>query len=137
MRRLLAAAAVSVLLARNVAAQETHHRHATPHRITHEEIERSQAANVEQLLRRYRPALLLSRRVGSRGDGAEVTPNVYVDGRRAGGVEILHLVPLSNVLEIRYLDASQARSVFYERNPGGVISIQTRRGDDRWSSRIH
>jgi hypothetical protein len=53
---------------------------------------------------------------------------VYVNGRYAGGANVLSLIPLRVLIEIRYLDAVAAKSLFGSYCPcdAGAILVRTR-----------
>ena len=63
-------------------------------------------------------------------NGQPVLPSVYLDGRPAGGLDALGTIPLLPVVEIRYVTAVAAKSVFgsYCDCAGGVIVVRTRAG---------
>jgi hypothetical protein len=53
---------------------------------------------------------------------------VYVNARYAGGADVLSLIPLRVLIEIRYLDAVAAKAMFGSYCPcdGGAILVRTR-----------
>jgi hypothetical protein len=56
------------------------------------------------------------------------TPSVYVNGHYAGEADVLGLIPLRVLIEIRYLDAVAAKTLFGSHCPcdGGAILLRTR-----------
>ena len=55
---------------------------------------------------------------------------VFLDGVEAGAVEqTLHLIPASEVFEIRLYRAADAVTKYGSRHTGGVIAVTTKRGD--------
>ena len=54
-------------------------------------------------------------------------PAVYVDGVRLGELGMLQSIPVSAVVEIRYLRASAAAHELGVSQPGGVLVVSTRR----------
>jgi hypothetical protein len=76
-------------------------------------------------VRQLRPEFLLSH-------GAQTAPTratVYIDDRFTGDLDVLALVALAEVSEIRYLDMMRAKNLFgsYCRCDGGVILVRTLR----------
>jgi hypothetical protein len=60
--------------------------------------------------------------------GKPALPTVYLDGRPAGGLDVLGTIPLAPVVEIRFVTAMAAKSVYgsYCACDGGVILVRTR-----------
>jgi hypothetical protein len=98
----------------------------SPRVIDRTEIATTPARNVEDLLQRARPQLLLPRAVRGRGLLTYATPIVYVDDVRQGGLEMLHHLPVHSVVEIVYLPAVEADRVLVGRHAAGAIIIRTR-----------
>lgn len=79
-------------------------------------------------VRQLRPEFL---RAGGRRltpPGSPVSPSVYVNGRYAGGTDVLSLIPLRVLIEIRYVDAVAAKGLFGSYCPcdAGAILVRTR-----------
>jgi hypothetical protein len=97
--------------------------------LTLEEIQESHADQFSafELIRNRRPAWLRTR--GSTSMSLEEDPiNVYVDGIRLGGPEVLETIPAVHVEEARFYTAAQAQARFGLGNTNGAIAIVTRRG---------
>ena len=79
---------------------------------------------VMQVLRQLRPHFLA-------GTGALTTGNsgvvVYQDDSRIGGANALNEILMREVVEIRYLSASEASGRYGPGHEGGVIAIKRRR----------
>jgi hypothetical protein len=56
-----------------------------------------------------------------------VIPSIYIDGKFTGAPEVLQLVPVAEVNEVRYLRPASARLAFGSscRCAGGVIAVRT------------
>jgi hypothetical protein len=121
-RRLFLVVAIVACAPPSTATRLAH----SPRAITLEEISIAGASNVDDLLRRRRPLMLLPRAPRSGGNLTEVTPMVYVNGMRAGGIDVLHLIPAATVLRVELLTETEADSRFYGQHPGGVIALVTR-----------
>ena len=54
---------------------------------------------------------------------------VYIDDRLVGGLDALTLVPIGEIIEVQYLKAVAAGSMYGPTCacPGGVIAVRTRR----------
>jgi hypothetical protein len=87
-----------------------------------------QGTTAADAVRQLRPEFL---RAGRRANDATPSqaPSIYADGRYAGAVDVLSLIPLRLVTGIRYLDPVAAKSLFGSFCPcgGGVIYVRTRR----------
>lgn len=102
--------------------------------ITEEEITTAAAGlqNVFLVVQRLRPQMLRVRS-GSTGGGSssgDVSANellVYLDSQRIGGVDALREVQTTSVREIRYLNASDATTLFGTGHMGGAIQVITKR----------
>ena len=85
------------------------------------------------IVQRLRPAMLRARSgsTSQSGSGAvEVSTNdiqVYLDNQRMGGVRALEEIMLSQILEIRYLNANDATTLFGTGNTAGVIQVVGKR----------
>jgi hypothetical protein len=79
-------------------------------------------------VRQLRPEFL---RAGGRRmsqPASPATPSVYVNGRHAGGADVLSLIPLRTLVEIRYVDAVAAKGLFGSYCPceAGAILVRIR-----------
>jgi hypothetical protein len=104
----------------------------SPRVIALEEISVARSSSADDLIRRHRPLLLLPRQSRTGSALHEVTPLVYVNGVRVGGIDVLQLIPATTLLRVEYLTGSQADSRFYGVHPGGVLSLVTRTPWRRW-----
>lgn len=99
--------------------------------VAHAELATLQEASVEDALRHLRPEWL---RVSpsSRQVAEPARASVYVNDVYAGELETLRLIPVSAVIDARFLAPSAARDQFGSgcRCTGGVILISTRRKDE-------
>ena len=90
-------------------------------RITADELEGVVEANAYDVISRLRPQWLRRR-------GRSLLPAVFRDNIRVGtDIEALKSIRLENVLELRYLNASDATMRWGTGFTGGVIQIVTRR----------
>jgi hypothetical protein len=86
------------------------------------------------IVQRLRPAMLRVRSgnssSASEGGGSDVGSNdimVYLDNQKLGGVRALEEITLSQIKEIRYLNASDATTLFGTGNMAGAIQIVGKR----------
>ena len=93
--------------------------------IGRDEVVASFAHNAEDLLRRLRPHLLEPRAAQWHAGQTYATPLVYVNDVREGGLEMLHLVPASWILDVTYLTPVEASVRFTGDHPAGAIVIRT------------
>jgi hypothetical protein len=96
--------------------------------ITPSDLAKVRGTTAADAVRQLRPEFL---RVGGRRmtpSSSPGGPSVYVNGRHAGGTDALDLIPLGVLVEIRYLDAVAAKSLFGSFCPcdAGVILVRTR-----------
>ncbi|MES3034788.1 MAG: hypothetical protein V4813_12390 [Gemmatimonadota bacterium] len=81
------------------------------------------------IVQRLRPAMLRARSGStsqSDGGSVDVSANevqVFLDSQRMGGVRALEEITLSQILEIRYLNANDATTLFGTGNTAGVIQV--------------
>ena len=83
------------------------------------ELEAIPSGSAYDAIKRLRPRMLSAR--GNLRTG----PLVVIDGARTRGLESLRALPIRNVLEIRYLTASEGTTRFGERAHAGVITVRT------------
>jgi hypothetical protein len=115
-------AAVSVAVLVTLAAcggASSGPRGARPDRdlIARDEIRSLPATTAYEVIERARPEFLRAARGGT-------TPNVYINGSRSGGIEILHSIRADNVESVRYVDAVAANLRYGRGNESGVIEVQ-------------
>ena len=126
-------ALATVLLAASLAACASGPGGGTPGRqrdvITMEEIQTANVATAYDVIQMLRPEMLRSRGTASMQPtaGAEYAV-VYVDGVRMGGLETLRNVPRESLQEVRYLNGSDATTLYGTGHAGGAIQVRTRRG---------
>lgn len=120
-----------------IAAAPTESRPAAQERrstnvITAAELQNSSASNLYQAVQVLRPQWLRSRgptslggtaRTG--GEGSQLM--VYMDNTRYGNVQSLQSLSLQGVIELRYLDASEATNRFGTGHAMGAIVIKQMR----------
>lgn len=81
------------------------------------------------IVQRLRPAMLRARSGStsqSAGGAVDVSANeiqVFLDNQRMGGIRALEDILLSQILEIRYLSANDATTLFGVGNTAGVIQV--------------
>jgi hypothetical protein len=97
--------------------------------ITAEEIEAISVTTAYDAIQRLRPTFLRARGANSFTSGDSGRPVVYVNGIRSGEIEVLQQIPAQTVLDIQYLNASEATQRFGTGNAGGAILVRTRSGD--------
>jgi len=61
--------------------------------------------------------------------GQLFVPTVYLDGLRLGGISELQLIPAAGLVQVRFLSASEAFSIYgWQPGRGGAIVLTTKRG---------
>lgn len=99
-----------------------------PDRIAREEIDRGQWRDVYDLVRSLRPAWLRTR-----GDDSFESPGevqVYVDGTRLGGVQLLRTLPTHAIDHLEWIDPVSAAGRWGLNHAHGVIYITYSRDMD-------
>ena len=93
-------------------------------RVRRDELLATDAPTLRDALTRTRPEFLRSTTAFVR-EGETATPVVYVDGRRLGGADVLQLIQVGEVAEVRLLRPAVARMLYgFGCNcPGGVIAV--------------
>lgn len=106
-----------------------------PNLITAEEMEAAQELNVLSALQRLRPNWVRERgaaTIASLSDEVGRYPAVRVDGiPRPGGLEELRSMDTREVVQIRFLSASDATTMYGTGFANGLIEITTRVGVPR------
>ena len=78
-----------------------------------------------QALRRLRPEFLSRHATPLPGDNEAGFAVVYLDGVRLGGLETLEDIPVTTIVEMRYLRHSNAEVRMGKNHRGGVILVST------------
>lgn len=97
--------------------------------ITFEEIAGSNVGTAYEVIEKLRPEYLRSR--GSVSPLRSAEPEravVYIDGVRSGGPDALRNIPRESLQEVRYLNGSDATTMYGTGHGGGAIQVRTRRG---------
>jgi hypothetical protein len=97
-----------------------------PNLITAEEITGASSKDAFEAVQLLRPQWLRTRGVSSPTSLEAIEVAVYVNGSRYGSVENLRGVPAANVIEIRYLSATDATTLYGTGNLGGAIMVKTK-----------
>jgi len=87
--------------------------------ITREELATVQVANVLEAIQRLRPDMLRERGTRRRNDAIVV----YINGQRAGYVDVLRSVRATDVTIIRKISAADATTRHGTGHAGGVIEV--------------
>lgn len=110
-------------------AQETSATAPSPRRdrtrITREEIQARNAANVYELIQSLRPNWLRGQR-GTSSILRQVPTKVYQDGILMGSVDYLRTLNPAHVTGMQYLDATEATQRYGTDHTAGAILISTR-----------
>jgi len=117
------------------AACGSHHTTGTAPRgsntsvITADELGRSNATNLYEVVDRLRPRWLRSLRASAMPGVAVNDLVVYLDRSRMGGPEILRQLPLAGVHSVRFYGPSEAEGEFGPGHMNGAIQVvmETRR----------
>jgi hypothetical protein len=96
-------------------------------RVAHAELISLQETSVEAALRQLRPEWMRVNPSSRQVEG-QTTASVYVDDVYTGGLDALRLIPVSAVVDLRYLSPSEASDRFGTgcRCGAGVIVVTTR-----------
>ena len=92
--------------------------------ITQEDLATTQAITAYDAIRDLHPQWLKAR--GQTTGASSLTPllpTVFLDGTRMGSIDLLGVYQVSNIEEIRYLDAAQAGIRYGMGYPRGIIEI--------------
>lgn len=61
--------------------------------------------------------------------GQLFAPTVYLDGLRLGGISEMQLIPAAGLVQVRFLSATEAYSLYgWQAGRGGAIVLTTKRG---------
>lgn len=95
--------------------------------IVHEELTDPAIAPLSALeaVERLRPRWLRSR--GAASGAGQTLPVVYMNGSRYGELHTLRSIPVSDIEEIRFINARDATTRFGTGVAGGVIAVESRR----------
>ncbi len=92
--------------------------------ITREQIAETQAITGYDAIRTLHPQWLRARgQTASVSDPGPLTPTVFLDSTRMGGLAVLAVFQVRDIYEIRYLDPGQAGIRYGMGFPRGVIEI--------------
>jgi hypothetical protein len=94
-------------------------------RITREEIQARNAANIYELIQSLRPNWLRGQR-GTSSILRQVPTKVYQDGILMGSVDYLRTLNPAHVTAMQYLDATEATQRYGTDHTAGAILISTR-----------
>jgi hypothetical protein len=95
--------------------------------ITRAEIEAAQFETAYDVVKRYRADFLRSRGATSLTQRSTPYAAVFLDDLEFGTIESLRQIPVDQVSEIRFYEASEAQTKFGSGRMGGVIAITSRR----------
>ena len=93
--------------------------------IVAEEIQITDANNAYDLVHKMRPHWLRARGRKSLNFPEASYPVVYINRSELGGIDSLYNIPVSNISEIRYLNAGDATTKYGSGHSGGAIEITT------------
>lgn len=101
--------------------------------LTRQELQAYDSQDAYTVIRRLRSSWLNARTTGSMSNpenlGSESQIQVYIDGvRTARGVDDLETIDVSQIREIRYLDARDATMVYGTDHGAGAILVTTHIG---------
>lgn len=99
-------------------------KHRDPNYIHADEVKLSEASNAYDLIRRLRPNWLRGRGTKSLKSPEKSYPIVYVDEQRHGDIDSLRNIPVEHILEIQFLNASDAAFQFGLDHTGGAILVE-------------
>lgn len=94
--------------------------------ITAEEIHSVNRTTLFDVVQALRPEFLRGRGVQTLGNASSTAVVVYLDGVRAGGPEALQRLTPDSAIEIRYLDARDATTLYGTGHTSGAILVKTR-----------
>ena len=92
--------------------------------ITREQIAETQAITAYDAIRTLHPQWLRARgQTTGLADATPLTPTVYLDGTRMGGLDVLGVYQVRDIHEIHYLDPGRAAIKYGMGFPRGIIEI--------------
>lgn len=94
--------------------------------ITAEEIHSVNRTSLYDVVQALRPEYLRGRGQQTLGNASSTEVVVYLDGVRAGGPEALQRLTPDSAIEIRYLDARDATTLYGTGHASGAILVKTR-----------
>lgn len=94
--------------------------------LTRVDLEASMQVNAFDAIRQERPMWLRTR--GPNSFNSDNPIMVYIDGNRAGSLEVLQGIPLMTVERLRFYDPPEAQARFGLNNTNGAIEVITRKG---------
>jgi outer membrane cobalamin receptor len=104
-----------------------------PNLITYADIQKQDFRNAQEVVQRLRPQWLRGRGSVSLNDrnGESTLPLVYIDGVKYGTLETLNQIPVTQINELQYINASDATTRWGTGLPGGVILVTSKGGPKR------
>ncbi|HUG42482.1 MAG TPA: hypothetical protein VMM12_18610 [Longimicrobiales bacterium] len=101
-------------------------RRSSPDELTRADLEASMQVNAYEAVRQARPRWLRTR--GPNSFIAENPIVVYLDGVRAGGIQMLESIPVLSIERMQFFDATDAQARFGLNHTNGAIEVITRKG---------
>jgi TonB-dependent Receptor Plug Domain len=96
--------------------------------ITAEDIDQLNVSTAMDVIQRLHPEFLRGRGRNSISAGDAQYPVVYVDGVRAGELNVLRGIPAHDVRQIQFVSATDATTRYGTGHTGGVIEVRLRGG---------
>lgn len=127
--RILAGAALLVMLTACATTGGTSGSSYDRERLTREQLEEHPASNLYDVIRNERPSWLRSMS-SSRMGASALGPIVYLDGQPLGEVEVMRSMATSTVESVRRLSASQAQGRYSMGDARVVIEVVSRKPTD-------
>lgn len=90
--------------------------------LTQDEIGTTPVATIYDAVNRFRPRFLQPHATGSTRQAYAI---VYVDGVRRGNFDVLRSLPAGSLIEVRYLNPTDATTRYGLDVPGGVLDVIT------------
>jgi hypothetical protein len=115
-----------VACASSTGTQSTQSTRRSSNLITAEEIAGTSAKDAFEAVQLLRPQWLRTRGVSSPSSLEAIEIVAYVNSSRYGGVENLRSIPATNVTEIRYLNSTDATTLYGTGHLGGAIIVKTK-----------
>jgi hypothetical protein len=96
-------------------------------RVGYDELQRYAGFSTYQVVERAFPQALRARPLATVRSSFEERAHVYVGGRWFGDVTVLHDIPITSVLELRFLTSSEAVQRHGRESPMGAIELVLRK----------
>lgn len=117
---------LGLLLLGACAPPSAHGPVAPVRRVGYDELQRYAGFSVYQVVERAFPSVLRARPLTTARSSFEEQPQVYVGGRWFGDLTILHDIPITSVLELRFLTSMEAAQRYGRESPRGAIEVVLR-----------